>query len=93
MGADALLAELEAVIHAYVARLRSDPETPCAHTMAETDIEDHLASFLANVASTIAGVDVAAGVAGPNVRDGSATQRVVAERHGAQPQHRAPDST
>jgi PAS domain S-box-containing protein len=82
--ADALLAELENVIHAYVTRLRSDAETPCAHTMTDTDIEDHLASFLADVASTIASVDVAAGIPGPNERDGSAIQRVIAERHGAQ---------
>jgi hypothetical protein len=81
---DVLMTEIEPVVHAYAARLRSDPETPCAHTMTQTDIQDHMASFLADVASTIATLDVAAGIGGPNVRDGSAIQRVVAERHGAQ---------
>ena len=81
---DVLMTEIEAIVQAFATRLRSDPETPCAHTMAQTDIQDHMASFLADVASTIATVDVAAGIGGPNVRDGSAIQRVVAQRHGAQ---------
>jgi PAS domain S-box-containing protein len=81
---DVILAEIEPVLHAYVSRLRSDPATPSARAMAEPDIQDHLASFLADVASTLAGLDVAAGVPGNNVRDGTAIQRVIAERHGAQ---------
>jgi len=82
--ADAILAEIEHILHAYVARLRTDPETPRAREMAEPDIEDHLASFLADLASTLSGVDVAAGKPGDNVRDGTVIQRVVSERHGAQ---------
>jgi hypothetical protein len=82
--ADAVLAELERLLHAYVARLRSDPATPSAHAVDEKQLEDHLASFLADLAGTLAGLDVPAGVAVDAVRDGTAIQRVVAERHGAQ---------
>jgi hypothetical protein len=82
--ADAVLAELERVLHAYVARLRSDPVTSSAHSVDETQIEDHLATFLTDLASTIASLDVPAGGATTATRDATAIQRTVAERHGAQ---------
>jgi hypothetical protein len=86
--ADSILAETERILHGYVARLRSDPGTPSARAMGEDQIEDHLASFLADIASTLRNID------GPNtgpqgevtasLRDSSAIQRMVSERHGAQ---------
>jgi PAS domain S-box-containing protein len=85
---EALLAELEQVLHRFVARVRSDPEIPDARSLSEAQVEDHLASFLADVAGTLQhlGDAVGAGIgdATPNVVDGTAIQRVVAERHGAQ---------
>ena len=81
---DVVLAELERVLHAYVARLRSDPATPSAHAVDERQLEDHLASFLADLASTLAGLDVSAGAPTDGLRDGTIIQRVIAERHGAQ---------
>ncbi len=86
-AADAVLEALERVLHAYVARLRSDPATPSAHAAPEAQVEDHLASFLAELAGTfyqLDGVPVASGAPTPEVRDSTAVQRVVAERHGAQ---------
>ncbi|HET7458139.1 MAG TPA: ATP-binding protein [Gemmatimonadaceae bacterium] len=80
----AVLAEMERVIHAYVARLRSDPQTPSARAVEEAEIEDHLASFLGDLASTLASIDVAAGDASAALRDATAIQRVVSTRHGAQ---------
>jgi nitrogen-specific signal transduction histidine kinase len=86
--ADAVLGELERVLHAYVARLRSDPSTPSAHGAAESQVEDHLASFLADLAGTLHHLDSvdlsASGEPTPGIRDSTAIQRVVAERHGAQ---------
>ncbi len=82
--ADAVLAEIERVLYAYVARLRSDPATPSAYAVDEPHLEDHLASFLADLAATLGGVDVATGTPTDLVRDGTAIQRVVAERHGAE---------
>ncbi|MBW3656605.1 MAG: hypothetical protein KY444_10920, partial [Gemmatimonadetes bacterium] len=80
---DALLAELERILHAYVARLRSDRRTPSADTLSEAELEDHLATFLSDLAATFGAVDLAGG-GDHAVRDGTAIQRSVAERHGSQ---------
>ena len=86
--ADAILAETERVLRAYVTRLRSDPDTPSARKGLEEQIEDHLASFLADIASTLRSFDApTAGPAGEPtaaLHDGTEIQRVVSERHGAQ---------
>jgi PAS domain S-box-containing protein len=81
---EAILAELERILHAYVARLRSDPATPGANTLSEAELEDHLASFLADLAQTAGGMDLAAGTESEALRDGTAIQRAIAERHGRQ---------
>ncbi|HEX8271345.1 MAG TPA: ATP-binding protein [Longimicrobiaceae bacterium] len=81
---DALLPELDQVLHAYVARLRSDPLTPTAHAMAEPELENHLATLLADVAQTLGGMDLAAGVGDESLRAGTEVQRTVADWHGRQ---------
>jgi hypothetical protein len=86
---DAVLGELERVLHAYVARLQSDPATPSAHAATEAQAEDHLASFLADLAAALHHLDGGAADGPPGeptaaVLDSRAIQRVVAERHGAQ---------
>jgi PAS domain S-box-containing protein len=91
--AEAVLGELERILHVYVARLRTDPGTPSARVVDEAQLEDHLASFLGNLAGTLPFLGDAALGAVPgssarepaaDVQDGAAIQRVVAERHGAQ---------
>jgi PAS domain S-box-containing protein len=81
---DAVLAELERVLHAFVARLRNDPQMPHAGLLSEADLEDHLASFLSDVAQTLGALDPAAGASSDALQDGTAIQRTIAERHGAQ---------
>jgi PAS domain S-box-containing protein len=81
---ESLRAQVERILHAYVARIRRDPEVPSAHSLDEKQLEDHLASFLADVTQTIGTIDVAAGVPNESLRDGTAIQRIVASRHGAQ---------
>ncbi|MDB4951953.1 MAG: sensor protein, partial [Gemmatimonadetes bacterium] len=81
---DAVMDDLERILHAYVARLRSDPGTPSAHAIPELMLEDHLATFLADVGQTLAQVDPAEGADAAAVRDGTAIQRTIAERHGCQ---------
>jgi hypothetical protein len=81
---DALLSELERVLHMFVGRLRQDPATPSAHDVAESVLEDHLASFVADVASTLSSIDLAKNEPSESVQDGTVIQRVVAQRHGAQ---------
>lgn len=81
---DAVLSELERILHTYVARLRSDPETPAARELPEPELEDHLASFLADIAQTLGGMDLTDGPQAEALHDGSAIQRTIAERHGRQ---------
>ncbi|HEY0014809.1 MAG TPA: ATP-binding protein [Longimicrobium sp.] len=81
---DAILAEVERVLYGFVARLRSDPATPSAHARTEAELEDHLASFLSDVAQTFGGMDLAAGSDGEGIRDGSDIQRRISQRHGEQ---------
>ena len=86
--ADALLAELERVLHAFVARMRSDPATTTAHAVDASQVENHLATFLADLTGTLRQLqdDADAGRGEPTValHDGVAIQRVIAERHGSQ---------
>jgi hypothetical protein len=81
---DAVLAELERVLHAFVARLRNDPGMPHARLLSEADLEDHLATFLSDIAQTLGTLDAAAGASPGALHDGTAIQRNIAERHGAQ---------
>jgi PAS domain S-box-containing protein len=82
--AEALLAELENVMHAYAARVRTDEDTPTASGIEQDVLEDHMATFLADIAVTLGQVNVENEDPTASVRDGTAIQRVVAERHGAQ---------
>jgi PAS domain S-box-containing protein len=80
----ALLPDLERILHVYVARLRSDPATPTAHAMSEAELEDHLATFLADVAQTLGAMELTDGADAEALRAGAAIQRTVAEWHGRQ---------
>ena len=81
---DALLAELERIMREFVARVLSDPEMPSAHGTSIHLVEDHVATFIADVAVTLASVRLDDDEPSDAVRDGSAVQRVLARRHGAQ---------
>ena len=82
--ADAVLAELERILRRYVARLRTDAETPTAHGIGEELIEDHLATYVADIGSALQMIDVTAGEATPGAIDTTVIQRTLCERHGAQ---------
>jgi PAS domain S-box-containing protein len=81
---DAILTELERLLHVYVARLRSDPATPSAHALSERELEDHLATFLADLAATLPSVDLSADRDAEATTDGTAIQRALGDRHGRQ---------
>jgi PAS domain S-box-containing protein len=81
---DAIVGGLERILHAYVARLRDDPTMPGAQKVPEAELEDHMASFLADVAQTLGSMDLAAGPESGALRDGTGIQRTIAERHGTQ---------
>jgi len=81
---DAILTELESIMRAFVDRVLADPDIPSARDTDSYIIEDHLATFLADVAVTLASVKLDDEAPSEQVRDGSAIQRIVAQRHGAQ---------
>jgi len=81
---DAIFAEMERLLHVYVGRLRSDPATPSAHALSEQELEDHLATFLADLAATLPAMDLAYDPDAEATRDGTAIQRALGDRHGKQ---------
>jgi hypothetical protein len=76
-AAAAVLGDIRRVLHAHVARLRSDPLTPSARRMPERALEDHLGTFIADLAQSVWASEAAA-----------AEEEIdclrVAERHGRQ---------
>jgi PAS domain S-box-containing protein len=84
MVAAALLADAEQVLACHVARLRTDAGTPHAHDLDDAELKDHLITFIADLAQclTVAGHDGPQGMA--MLHDGTAIQRVIAQRHGLQ---------
>jgi signal transduction histidine kinase len=81
---DHALAEVERILDAYAARLRADPAVPSARTLTETELEDHAATLLADIAQCLAIIEHARGAPTDLMRDSTLIQRVVAERHGRQ---------
>jgi len=81
---DALLAETERILATFVARLRADPQTPDAHRIPESEAEDHSATFIADVAQSLAVVGRDGPEAEPVMRDATAIQLLIARRHGIQ---------
>jgi PAS domain S-box-containing protein len=79
---DAVLAEVERIVHGYLARLRTDPEVPSAWRMSEAGLEDHAATLLVDIAGALNAVEEAAGAPSQVVRDAQEIQRMIAERHG-----------
>jgi PAS domain S-box-containing protein len=84
VAAAAVLGDVRRVLHAHVARLRSDPLTPSARRMSERVLEDHLGTFIADLAQSLASIGVHSAPGTAVVREGMAIQQVVAERHGRQ---------
>ena len=82
--AEGVLGEVERVMATYVARLRVDPETPSAHELGDSELQDHTVTFLADVAQCLAVAGEDGPIASEMLRDGSAIQLLVASRHGAQ---------
>ena len=80
----ALSSGLDAVIAAYVARLRGDAALPRAAGATELDLADHAGTLLADVAQSLAVLGGPSGDAARLMRDGSRIQRLLAELHAEQ---------
>ena len=80
----ALREQIEPVMLAFVARLRSEAEFPHVRDVDEEFVRDHLAAFLADMAQSLAVLDAVHRDPVDLLRDGSEIRRVILVRHGAQ---------
>jgi hypothetical protein len=78
---EALQLRISEVLNAVNQRLRAEPAIPLAASLTEAELEDHQATFLADIAQAL----VLIGQTGADpalMRDGSDIQRLIAARHG-----------
>ncbi|HEX4681253.1 MAG TPA: ATP-binding protein [Gemmatimonadaceae bacterium] len=83
---EALRDEAQAVVSSYSARLRADPSTPVAGSLRPPELEDHVVTFLADIAQALIIVDESEAQAADLLRDSTDIQCTIAERHGARRQ-------
>nr|MBA3673078.1 PAS domain S-box protein [Gemmatimonadaceae bacterium] len=81
---EGLLAELEPLVRVVVGRIRSDPALPMAAGLRTSQVADHLATMLADIAGALLVLEEAGGEPSALLADAMEIQRLVAERHGAQ---------
>jgi signal transduction histidine kinase len=79
-----LLRELPTVVTTMVARIEHDPGIPTAASLDFSDLADHLATLLADIAESLVVLEESAGRPSPFLADATLIQRLVAERHGIQ---------
>ena len=78
---EALQLRIAEILNSVNARLRVDPAIPVAAALTDAELEDHQATFLADIAQAL----VLIGQTGADpalMRDGSDIQRLIAARHG-----------
>jgi signal transduction histidine kinase len=78
-----LLRELEALLEAFVARLRAERIIPSADALRFSQLADRAATFVADVGAVLIAAEEARGEPSSIVTGASEVQRLVAERHGA----------
>ena len=79
-----IVAHVGEIVERFTARLRDDPAAPLARTAAQSDLEDHVATFLADVAQHFTILDEPGVAFLPLLRDGTELQQLLSDRHGAQ---------
>jgi hypothetical protein len=79
-----LLRELPSLIDTFVSRLRAEAMVPGALTLRSSQLADHVACYVADVAGMLVAIEEARGQPSKLVMDGAEIQLFVAERHGAQ---------
>ena len=81
---ETMLRETEAIIDAFVSRLRREEVAPAAARLRFSQVADHVAALLADVAESLIVLEDTGGHPTPLMQDGVEIQRLIAERHGAQ---------
>jgi signal transduction histidine kinase len=72
------------IVATVVDRLRGDPMIPRAREVTRMELEDHIATYLSDMGQMFAILDERGTDRTPLIIDGTAIQRFIAERHGAQ---------
>lgn len=78
-----LLHELEHLVDAFVARLRSERIIPSADSLRFSQLAGHVATYVADIAGVLIAVEETQGQPSGLIADRSEIERLVAERHGA----------
>ena len=83
---DGLMREIDAILDAFVSRLRHEPAMPAAAAQAlkHTQLVDHIGSQLADIASSLVTLDESDGTPSSLLADSADLLRFIADRHGAQ---------
>ena len=81
---ESLVHELEHIVASFVTRLRNDEVAPGARALRTSQLADHVGTYIADLAGVLIAVEETGGQPSALIADGTAIQRVVAERHGAQ---------
>jgi len=81
---EALRRDLDPIIRRYVARMRGDASLPNVTRLSDLQLQDHAATWIADVAQGFSILHEAGVEPVELMRDGSAIQHLIAERHGAQ---------
>lgn len=81
---DHLMHEMESILGAFAARLRSEPLMPAAPTLRYSQLVDHTGALLADIASALITLDESLGAPSTLLHDSADVQRFLADRHGLQ---------
>ncbi len=81
---DHLMREMESILDAFAARLRSEPLMPAAPTLRYSQLVDHTGALLADIASALITLDESRGAPTALLHDSADIQRFLADRHGLQ---------
>ncbi|MDQ3996771.1 MAG: ATP-binding protein [Gemmatimonadota bacterium] len=81
---ETMLRETEPIIDAFVSRLRREEVAPAAARLRFSQVANHVAALLADVAESLIMLEDSGGQPTPLMQDGVEIQRLIAERHGAQ---------
>jgi hypothetical protein len=82
----ALHRELDAVLEAFVERLRGEDLVPNVRAVPFAQLADHLTSYVATIGTSLMAVEEGDGQPSGLLSDGSDILRMLADRHGAQRQ-------
>jgi hypothetical protein len=79
-----LLRDLAPIVEAYVSRLREEAVVPGAESLRTSQLADHTAAYVADIATLLAAVEEARGKPSAMVAETAEIQLHIAEKHGQQ---------